>query len=95
MGDAIDQLVDMGAVCSFRETSEITGAETVCQSRAATPEIGKAFMKTYTEYNDFINACKTDDLSGSQPTKGNIRGGLTTIEEKAFGNLQKIGKTSK
>lgn len=34
-------------------------------------------------------------MSGSQPTKGNIRGGLTTIEEKAFGNLQKIGKKSR
>jgi (2R)-sulfolactate sulfo-lyase subunit beta len=41
-----------------------------------------------------IDRYKTDDLSGSQPTKGNIRGGLTTIEEKAFGNLQKIGKKS-
>ena len=38
---------------------------------------------------------KTDDLSESQPTKGNIAGGLTTIEEKAFGNFQKIGKNSK
>ena len=32
------------------------------------------------------------DLSDSQPTKGNIEGGLTTIEEKAMGNLEKIGK---
>ena len=35
-----------------------------------------------------------DDLSESQPTKGNIEGGLTTIEEKALGNLEKIGRTS-
>ena len=34
------------------------------------------------------------DLPDSQPTKGNILGGLTTIEEKALGNLEKIGKTS-
>jgi len=33
-------------------------------------------------------------LSDSQPTKGNILGGLTTIEEKALGNLEKIGRTS-
>jgi len=92
VGNAIDKLVEMGATCSFGETSEITGAEDVCKERAATPEIGEKFMATFNEYNDFINANKTDDLSGSQPTKGNIRGGLTTIEEKAFGNLQKIGK---
>ncbi len=95
VGNAIDKLVDMGAVCSFGETSEITGAEMVCKERAQTPEIGEKFMETFNEYNRFINENKTDDLSGSQPTKGNIRGGLTTIEEKAFGNLQKIGKSSK
>jgi (2R)-sulfolactate sulfo-lyase subunit beta len=39
-----------------------------------------------------INRHKTSDLSESQPTKGNIAGGLTTIEEKALGNIQKIGK---
>ena len=94
VGNAIDKLVEMGATCSFGETSEITGAEEVCKERAATSEIGEKFMETFNEYDDFINANKTDDLSGSQPTKGNIRGGLTTIEEKAFGNLQKIGKKS-
>ena len=95
VGNAIDKLVEMGATCSFGETSEITGAELVCKERAATPEVGEQFMQTFNAYNDFINANKTDDLSGSQPTKGNIRGGLTTIEEKAFGNLQKIGKKAR
>ena len=42
--------------------------------------------------DDVIQAHKTDDLSESQPTKGNIAGGLTTIEEKALGNLEKIGR---
>jgi (2R)-sulfolactate sulfo-lyase subunit beta len=35
------------------------------------------------------------DLSESQPTKGNIIGGLTTIEEKALGNIEKLGKRTK
>jgi (2R)-sulfolactate sulfo-lyase subunit beta len=95
VGNAIDKLVEMGAVCSFGETSEITGAELICKSRAVNAKVGEQFMKTWNEYNDFIMKEKTDDLSGSQPTKGNIRGGLTTIEEKAMGNLQKIGKTSR
>ncbi len=95
VGNAIDKLVAMGATTSFGETSEITGAELVCKERAATPQVGEAFMKLWTAYNDIIVRHKTDDLSGSQPTKGNIRGGLTTIEEKAFGNLQKIGKKTR
>ncbi len=95
VGNAVDKLVEMGATTCFGETSEITGAELVCKERAATPAVGEAFMKMWTAYNDIIVRNKTDDLSGSQPTKGNIRGGLTTIEEKAFGNLQKIGKKSR
>jgi (2R)-sulfolactate sulfo-lyase subunit beta len=95
VGNVFDKLNEMGATTSFGETSEIMGAETVCQERAATPEVGEAFMRTFTAYNEIIITNKTNDLSGSQPTKGNIRGGLTTIEEKAFGNLQKIGKKSK
>ncbi|MEW6530426.1 MAG: UxaA family hydrolase [Thermodesulfobacteriota bacterium] len=95
VGNAIDKLVEMGATTCFGETSEITGAEVVCKERAATPEIGEEFMRVWNAYNDIIVKFKTDDLSGSQPTKGNIRGGLTTIEEKAYGNLQKIGKKSR
>ena len=92
VGNALEKLVAMGATCSFGETSEITGAEMVCKSRGATPKIGEQFMQAFNAYQKMIDDNKTDDLSGSQPTKGNIRGGLTTIEEKAFGNLQKIGK---
>ncbi len=95
VGNVFDKLNEMGATTCFGETSEIMGAEHVCKERAATAEVGEAFMKTFNAYNDIILQFKTDDLSGSQPTKGNIRGGLTTIEEKAFGNLQKIGKKGK
>jgi (2R)-sulfolactate sulfo-lyase subunit beta len=85
----------MGATACFGETSEITGAEKVAAKRAATPKVGKEFMRVWNAYNDFIMKEKTDDLSDSQPTKGNIIGGLTTIEEKAFGNIQKIGKKAR
>jgi (2R)-sulfolactate sulfo-lyase subunit beta len=95
VGNVIDRLVEMGATCSFGETSEIMGAEEICKERAATPEAGEEFMRVFNAYNEVIIQHKTDDLSGSQPTKGNIRGGLTTIEEKAFGNLQKIGKKAR
>jgi (2R)-sulfolactate sulfo-lyase subunit beta len=92
VGNAFDQLVVMGATCSFGETSEITGAEDEVEKRAANPEAAKQFMDLFNRYAEMIDRYKTDDLSGSQPTKGNIAGGLTTIEEKAFGNIQKIGK---
>jgi (2R)-sulfolactate sulfo-lyase subunit beta len=93
VGNMYDKLIPKGIYGCFGETSEITGAEHICEARAASPEIGKKFMKTFTAYqDDVIEAHKVDDLSDSQPTKGNIEGGLTTIEEKALGNLEKIGR---
>lgn len=92
VGDAFDKLYAAGCTLLFGETSEITGAEHLVAERCRTPAIADKFMKTWSAYNDFIVANKTDDLSDSQPTKGNIVGGLTTIEEKALGNIQKIGK---
>jgi (2R)-sulfolactate sulfo-lyase subunit beta len=95
VGNAFDKLEALGCTLLFGETSEITGGETLVRDRCATPELAAKFMKIWNAYNDFILANKTDDLSDSQPTKGNIIGGLTTIEEKAFGNIQKIGKKCK
>lgn len=95
VGNVIDRLTEMNATASFGETSELTGAEHIVKKRAATAKVGEQFMKVWSEYNEFINQCKTNDLSESQPTKGNIRGGLTTIEEKALGNIEKLGKRTK
>jgi len=95
VGNLIDKLDPLGVTSCFGETSEITGAEHVCASRGETPEMGKKFLAAWSAYNDIIEQFKTDDLSESQPTKGNIAGGLTTIEEKAFGNLEKIGRKTK
>ncbi|GHB43764.1 D-galactarate dehydratase [Pseudovibrio japonicus] len=96
VGNMYDKLLPDGIYGCFGETSEITGAEHICEKRAATPEAGAKFMKIWEAYSrDVIFAHQTDDLSDSQPTKGNILGGLTTIEEKALGNLEKIGKTSR
>ncbi len=96
VGNMYDKLIPRGIYGIFGETTEITGGERLCQARAATPEIGEEFYKVWKAYqDDVIEAHKTDDLSDSQPTKGNIAGGLTTIEEKAYGNLEKIGRNSK
>ena len=95
VGNMYDKLLPEGIYGCFGETSEITGAEHIAKARAINPEVGErwyAMWKAYQE--DVIEAHKKDDLSESQPTKGNIEGGLTTIEEKALGNLEKIGRTS-
>ena len=92
VGDAYDKLYAQGVTLVFGETTEITGGESLVVQRCRTPEIGARFMAMFDRYQEVINRHKTSDLSDSQPTKGNIVGGLTTIEEKALGNIQKIGK---
>lgn len=93
VGNMYDKLIPLGIHGVFGETSEITGAEHLCRERAATPEVAEKWYAMWKSYqDDVIEAHKTDDLSDSQPTKGNIAGGLTTIEEKALGNLEKIGR---
>ena len=95
VGNMYDKLLPHGIYGCFGETSEITGAEHICKERAVNPEAADKFMKIFQAYqDDVIEQFKTSDLSDSQPTKGNILGGLTTIEEKALGNLEKIGRSS-
>lgn len=96
VGNMYDKLLPEGIYGCFGETSEITGAEHICQKRAINDDVGERWYKMWKAYQDeVIFAYQTDDLSDSQPTKGNIEGGLTTIEEKALGNLEKIGRESK
>jgi len=95
VGNAFDKLDPLGCTLVFGETTEITGGEQIIAARCATPEVREKWMFMFDRYQEVINRYKTDDLSDSQPTKGNIAGGLTTIEEKALGNIQKIGKKCK
>ena len=93
VGNMYDKLIPEGIYGCFGETSEITGAEHICKARAIDEETGERWYAMWKAYlDDVIEANKVDDLSESQPTKGNLEGGLTTIEEKALGNLEKIGR---
>ena len=90
VGVAVDRLVDEGATVFFGETPELTGGEHLIADRMATPELRERFMQTYSTYLEQIESTGAD-LLGSQPTQGNIAGGLSTIEEKALGNIEKTG----
>ncbi|MDO5288663.1 MAG: UxaA family hydrolase [Pseudomonadota bacterium] len=92
VGNAFDKLYALGTTLVFGETSELTGGEQIVAARCANDQVRADFMRMFNRYQAMIERNKTTDLSESQPTKGNIAGGLTTIEEKALGNIQKIGK---
>ena len=95
VGNVIDKHCAEGGTASFGETSELTGAEHIVAAKAANDEVRNAFLAAFNDYTKLVFDQRTDDLSESQPTKGNIAGGLTTIEEKALGNVEKLGKRTK
>jgi (2R)-sulfolactate sulfo-lyase subunit beta len=90
VAQVVDRVVDAGGTVFFGETSELTGGEHLIASRCATTAVRDDFMGIFNRYTAMIERTGVD-LLGSQPTQGNIIGGLSTIEEKALGNIEKTG----
>lgn len=85
-----DKWVSEGGTMIFGETSELTGGEHLIAQRCVDDEVRARFQSFYDGYIEMIEATGAN-LLGSQPTQGNIAGGLSTIEEKAMGNIVKTG----
>jgi len=90
VGRAVDEIIDEEGTVIFGETSELAGAEHILARRAVNDEVREEFLRVVKDYIDFA-VSKGVDILGSQPTAENIAGGLSTIEEKALGNIQKTG----
>jgi (2R)-sulfolactate sulfo-lyase subunit beta len=86
----VDRWVEAGGTVFFGETSELTGGEHLIAERCVNDAVRQKFQGIYDSYLEMIGRAGAD-LLGSQPTQGNIRGGLSTIEEKAMGNIAKTG----
>jgi len=90
LGKVVDHLLDMGMGVAFGETTELIGAEEWIVSRGRTPEIRRKIAETITAMEQRAKRVGAD-MRGGQPTGGNIRGGLSTIEEKSLGAAIKTG----
>lgn len=86
----IDRWVEEGGSVIFGETSELTGGEHLVADRCISDDVRRRFQSFYDGYIEMIESTGAN-LLGSQPTQGNIAGGLSTIEEKALGNIVKTG----
>jgi len=86
----VDRHVRGGGTVLFGETTELTGGEHLIADRCVDDDVRKRFQSMFDDYLQLIESTGAD-LLGSQPTEGNIRGGLSTIEEKAMGNISKTG----
>lgn len=90
LGVASDRLVELGATSILAETMEILGAEHLLAARAKTPEVAQAIIDVVARYERSISY-EGIDIRGAQPSRGNIEGGLTTLEEKSLGAAKKAG----
>jgi altronate dehydratase large subunit len=90
LGVASDELVAQGATSILGETMEILGAEHLLAQRAITKEVGQQIIDVVARYEASINY-EGIDIRGAQPSRGNIEGGLSTLEEKSLGAAKKAG----
>ncbi len=91
LGRMADRLVELGGAAVIGEIAEIMGAEHVLAARASDPEIAGRLLRVIDQVETQARALGLD-IRGTQPSPGNIRGGLTTIEEKSLGATHKGGE---
>jgi altronate dehydratase large subunit len=91
LGRVTDRLVDLGGSAVLGEIAEIMGAEHLLAARATNPAAASRLIQVITRVEAEARALGLD-IRGTQPSPGNIRGGLTTIEEKSLGATHKGGE---
>lgn len=90
IGVATDLLVAAGGVSILGEVTEFIGAEHILASHAANESVAQGILDLVKRMESRAMAVG-EDIRGGQPTGGNIKGGLTTIEEKSLGAIAKAG----
>lgn len=90
LGEVSDRLVNSGGTTVISETVEAIGAEEILRARGATPEIGQAIYDCIRNKEKAFAAIG-EDIRESNPSPGNIRSGITTLEEKSLGCINKSG----
>jgi altronate dehydratase large subunit len=89
-GKVLDRLVAEDGTAIFSETTEVIGADHLLIKRAVNEEVARRFREMVDRQEAVIQATG-EDLRGTQPTRGNIAEGLTTIEDKSLGAMAKSG----
>jgi altronate dehydratase large subunit len=93
LGRVADRLVSLGGAAVLGEVAEIMGAEHLLAARATRPGVATQLIQLVSRVEGEAIALGVD-IRGTQPSPGNIRGGLTTIEEKSLGAVHKGGEES-
>jgi altronate dehydratase large subunit len=92
VGYLFDKVVKAGGTAFFGETTEIIGAEHALAKRAATPAVAKAILDAVA-YREELAKSTGLDIRTINPIPANIKGGLSSLEEKSLGAIHKAGTT--
>jgi altronate dehydratase large subunit len=90
VGVVSDMIVDHGGTAILAETTELIGAEHLLANRAVDDRVAKRVYEVIQAMENRAIAMGVDIRTGN-PSPGNIRGGLTTLEEKSLGAAAKAG----
>ena len=91
LGMFSDFLIAQGGTSVLTEVPEMFGAETLLMNRCATPEL---FDKTVALINNFKNYFTSHNQTiYENPSPGNKKGGISTLEDKSLGCTQKSGSS--
>jgi altronate dehydratase large subunit len=94
VGRVADHIADLGGAVVLGEIAEIMGAEHLLAARASSPHTAAHLLRVVNRVEAEAVALGLD-IRGTQPSPGNIRGGLTTIEEKSLGATHKAGERTR
>ncbi|WP_213818241.1 UxaA family hydrolase [Garciella nitratireducens] len=93
LGYCSDLLVKEGGTVILGETTELIGTEHILARRVKDEQVREKLLKIIRGLEeDFIHL--GIDVRGANPTPGNMKGGLSTLEEKALGGISKGGSTT-
>lgn len=92
VGRISDMIVKNNGITILSEVPEMFGAETILMNRCKTPEL---FNKTVNLINDFKQYfIKYNQEVYENPSPGNKKGGISTLEDKSLGCTQKGGTSN-
>ena len=91
LGNASDRLLQAGGTVVLSETAEIMGAEHILAKRSVHPEVAEKIYKAVENMEELARLAGVPDIRKSNPAADNIKGGITTLAEKALGAIKKAG----
>jgi altronate dehydratase large subunit len=92
LGYVSDSIVDNGGTSILSETPEFIGAEHILAKKTFSKKIAQEIYKIVNNFEKKAMEMKVD-IRITQPSPGNQKGGITTIEEKSLGCIAKAGRS--